>query len=284
MREVSRRSELRAALRPARQREQRIALVPTMGALHQGHLTLVDVARQHADVVVMSVFVNPLQFRPGEDFERYPRPIAQDRALAESRGVDLLFTPTVEEMYPGGGGLLVTAGEDGARWEGAVRPGHFDGVLTVVAKLFNLVQPTLACFGQKDIQQVTLVRQMVAQLDFPLELLMVPTVREPDGLALSSRNAYLSDTDRRDAVVLSRALRSAAARWEAGERSAEALRAQAERVIAGTPSVRPDYLAVVDAERMLPVSEATEGTIIAVAARVGPARLIDNIILGQQNA
>src|SRR5512140_1219616 len=163
-------AELRGALARERNQGRSIALVPTMGALHEGHLALVDNARSRADVVVMSLFVNPLQFRPGEDFDKYPRQLERDRALAAARGVDVLFVPTVEEMYRGGSEMRIVAGQTASLWEGAARPGHFEGVLTVVAKLFNIVQPEVTCFGQKDIQQVTLVRQLIAQLDFPIEL------------------------------------------------------------------------------------------------------------------
>jgi pantoate--beta-alanine ligase len=272
--------ELRAALALAKSRGRRIALVPTMGALHEGHLTLVDDARSRADVVVVSLFVNPLQFRPGEDFETYPRRPEADHGLAEARGASIVFAPSAEAMYGAGREVRIVAGESAALWEGAVRPGHFEGVLTVVAKLLNIVQPDVACFGQKDIQQVTLVRQMITQLNFPVELSIVPTMREADGLAMSSRNGYLAAADRPAALALSRALRNAAARWEAGERNAAALRNAATAMLAGTAGVTTDYVAVVDGLRMLPVDRADAGTVIAVAARVGPTRLIDNIILG----
>ncbi len=284
MQHVTTIAELRAVLGRERHQARRIALVPTMGALHEGHLTLVDDARLRADVVVMSLFVNPLQFRPGEDFEKYPRHLEADRARAEARGVDVLFAPTVEEMYRAGGEIRIVAGETASRWEGAARPGHFEGVLTVVAKLFNIVQPDVACFGQKDIQQVTLVRHLIAQLDFPIELAVVPTVREADGLALSSRNVYLNAADRHAALALSRALQAAVTRWEAGERTAATLRDVALAVLAGTSGVVTDYVAVVDGMRMLPVDRAEPGSIIAVAARVGSTRLIDNVLLGRRGA
>ena len=284
MQHVTTIAELRAALALDRKRGRRIALVPTMGALHEGHLALVDDARTRADVVVMSLFVNPLQFRPGEDFDKYPRQLERDRGLAEARGVDVLFVPTVEEVYRAGSDLRIVAGETASLWEGAARPGHFEGVLTVVAKLFNIVQPDVTCFGQKDIQQVTLVRQLIAQLDFPIELSVVPTVREEDGLALSSRNVYLSGADRQRALALSRALRAAVTRWEAGERDASELHKAAMRVLAGTGGVVTDYVAVADAARMMPVDRAEPGTVIAVAARVGTTRLIDNVILDPRGA
>jgi pantoate--beta-alanine ligase len=282
MQEISSIRELRDELARLRQGGRRVGLVPTMGALHRGHLALVDDARSLANVVVMSLFVNPLQFRPGEDFERYPRDLERDRTLAASRGVDVLFTPGVEEMYGAGRDVRVLAGETAALWEGAVRPGHFDGVLTVVAKLFNLVQPEVASFGQKDIQQVTLVRQLIEQLNFPVQLSVVPTVREADGLALSSRNVYLGTEERAAATALSRGLRAALLRWEAGERSAAALREAVRAVLDATSGIATDYIAVADGTRLLPVDRAESGTVIAVAARVGTTRLIDNVILGQK--
>ena len=212
--------DLRRWVRAERSAGRRLALVPTMGYLHEGHLRLVDAARQRADAVLMSIFVNPLQFGPTEDLARYPRDLPRDRSLAKARGVDALFVPTAAVMYPLGSEIRVVPGATGDRWEGAARPGHFAGVLTVVAKLFHLAEPDVACFGRKDIQQATLVRQMVRDLDWPLEVVVVPTVREPDGLALSSRNAYLSPEERRRALVLSAALRSSCEAFRGGERNA----------------------------------------------------------------
>ncbi len=282
MRQLSTVDSVRAFLAPARRDGRRIGLVPTMGALHDGHLALVDDARRRADLVVLSLFVNPLQFAAGEDLDRYPRDLARDVALAAARGVDLLFAPTVEEMYGAGRELRIVGGATANLWEGAIRPGHFDGVLTVVAKLFNIIQPQLASFGQKDIQQVTLVRQLIEQLNIPVELSMVPTVREADGLALSSRNVYLSASERVTARALSAALRAAAQGWSRGERDAAVLHAFAEAVLAGAPGIVTDYIAVVDGARMLPADAVVAGSIMAVAARVGSTRLIDNIIFGQK--
>lgn len=284
MREVTTVAALRAHLDDARRRGQRIGFVPTMGFLHDGHLALVDAAKRLSDVVVMSIFVNPLQFGPTEDLSRYPRDLARDRALAEGRGVDLLFVPTVEEMYPPGRELRVAAGPTGDRWEGAHRPGHFDGVLTVVAKFFNQVQPDVALFGQKDIQQVTLVRQLIREFDIPVTLRVEPTVREADGLARSSRNVYLSAEDRAAALSLSRALFAARERWMHGERDGARLREAAEAVVRATPGVTLDYIAVADPKDLAPVAEAPAGTVVAVAARVGSTRLIDNLILGEECA
>ena len=274
---------LREHVRTERVAGRRIALVPTMGSLHEGHLTLADVARQHGDVVVMTLFVNPLQFAPGEDFDRYPRDIESDRALAATRGVDVLFAPSVEEMYGAGRELRITGAGAANRWEGAVRPGHFDGVLTLVAKLFNIVRPDVACFGQKDIQQVTLVRRMIRELEFPIEFVVVPTVREADGLAMSSRNVYLSAIERQSATALSASLREADAAWRAGATDPAVLRHLIEEVLSGRAPGAPlvaDYIAIVDALDMAPVTRVVPGTIVALAVRVGKTRLIDNIILG----
>ena len=275
-------AELRRWVTEHRARGRRVGFVPTMGFLHEGHLRLVDEARRRADAVALSIFVNPLQFAPSEDLSRYPRDLVRDRALATGRGVDLLFVPDVSVMYPPGSETRVVPGDAATRWEGAVRPGHFGGVLTVVAKLFNLVQPDVVCFGRKDIQQATLVRAMVRDLDWPIEMIIVPTVREADGLALSSRNVYLTAADRAQAVGLSRALRAAARAWAAGERNADALEAVVRDTLRVYPAVVADYIAVCEPERMAPVAEAPAGTIIALAARVGSTRLIDNIVLGEE--
>jgi pantoate--beta-alanine ligase len=283
MEEIATVAMLRARLDAHRRAGRRIGFVPTMGFLHEGHLALVDAARAAAEVVVMSIFVNPLQFGPGEDLERYPRDLARDRTLAAGRGVTVLFTPSVAEMYGEAPEIRVVAGETAARWEGAARPGHFDGVLTVVAKLFHQVMPDVAVFGQKDIQQVTLIRRMVAELDFPVSIVVVRTVREADGLARSSRNVYLTPRDREAALALSRGLFRALDAWRAGERDADVLQKLVEDACRAAPGVVPDYIAVVDPERLAPVETAPPGTIIAVAARVGATRLIDNIILGPEH-
>lgn len=274
-------AELKAWVRDARAAGRRIGLVPTMGALHEGHLTLVDAARAGSDAVVMSVFVNPTQFAANEDLGRYPRDLARDRALAVSRGVDVLFAPTVAAMYPAGSEVRVVPGKVAARWEGEVRPGHFDGVLTIVAKLFNLVEPTAAWFGQKDFQQATLIRQMVRDLDFPLRIEVVRTVREPDGLALSSRNTFLSPADRAQALGLGRALAAAAAAFASGERMAPALEHVMRGGLAVHPGVEVEYIAVVDPQTLEPVQHADDATVVLIAARVGSTRLIDNVILSR---
>jgi pantoate--beta-alanine ligase len=274
--------ELRGWLAEARLVGHRVGLVPTMGALHAGHLSLVDEARRLTDVVVMTIFVNPLQFGPQEDFQRYPRDLARDSAVARERGVAVLFAPSIDVMYPPGSEIRVVAGPTADRLEGVVRPGHFAGVLTVVTKLFHLVEPDIAVFGQKDIQQAVLIRQLVRDLDFPLEVVIAPTVREADGMALSSRNAYLTPEQRREGLVLSAALRIADAAWRAGERDAARLVAMMKEEFRRCPAVVPDYIALVDPERLAPVSTAEPGAILTVAGRLGGTRLLDNHILGRE--
>ncbi|MFI6736109.1 pantoate--beta-alanine ligase [Nonomuraea sp. NPDC050451] len=253
-----------------------VALVPTMGALHEGHRSLIRQARVRADQVVVSIFVNPLQFGPSEDFSRYPRTFDADLDVCRAEGVDVVFHPDAAEMYAPDRQVSVSAGHMGSIVEGAFRPGHFDGVLTVVLKLFNLVQPDLAVFGQKDAQQLALIRRMVADLDLPIEILGAPTVREPDGLALSSRNRYLSDDDRQVALALSRALRAGAA-----ELTPARVRAVAQEVLdAAGPRLATDYLALVDPATFAEVDESYAGmAVLAVAATVGTTRLIDNVTL-----
>jgi pantoate--beta-alanine ligase len=277
---VERIEPLRQVLSETRDRGERIALVPTMGALHEGHLALVDRAREHARCVVMSVFVNPLQFGPGEDFARYPRNRERDARLAEARGVDIMFAPRPDELYRAGRAVAVVPTALASRWEGAFRPGHFTGVLTVVAKLFNIVQPSVAIFGQKDIQQATLIRALVRDLDFPIEIVIAPTIREQDGVALSSRNAYLGAPDRERARVLSRALFTMREAFEQGERSTAGLEALGNALVRSEPEVEIEYLAVMDPETLEPAPRAWAGCIVAIAARIGTTRLIDNVILG----
>jgi pantoate--beta-alanine ligase len=274
-------SQVRSWSRSQRAAGRRIGVVPTMGFLHEGHLTLVDEARRLADAVILTIFVNPLQFGPNEDLARYPRNLPRDRSLAQARGVDALFVPSADEMYPAGSEVRVTPGATAERWEGAARPGHFTGVLTVVGKLFHLIEPDLACFGRKDLQQLTLVRQMVRDLDWPLEIVAVPTVREPDGLALSSRNAYLAGPDRQRAVVLSRALAAAHEAYCQGERRAAALEQRMREQLSREPEVQLEYIAITEPERLQPVTEVDGSTVVALAARIGGTRLIDNISLAQ---
>jgi pantoate--beta-alanine ligase len=273
--------DLRAWTLAQRAAGRRIGLVPTMGYLHDGHLALVGEARRRSDAVLMTIFVNPLQFGPQEDLARYPRDLPRDRRLAEQHGVDALFVPTEATMYPPDSTTRIAPGPAAERWEGAARPGHFVGVLTVVAKLFNLVEPDVACFGQKDIQQAVLVRQMVRDLDWRLELAIVPTVRESDGVARSSRNVYLDDEGRESARGLSAALGAAHEAWRAGERDAAALEARMRGVLAGHPGLALEYIAIAEPEGLAPVSAVTAETVVAIAGRVGRTRLIDNITLGQ---
>ena len=281
MEQISTISGLREAVAAARARGERIGFVPTMGFLHEGHLRLVDEAKRRARCVVMSIFVNPTQFGPTEDFSRYPRDLSGDMSKAEGRGVDLLFVPDVAEMYPAPPALHVTADDLPARWEGAVRPGHFGGVLTVVAKLFNIVAPDVAIFGRKDFQQAALIRRMVRELNFPIDVVVAPTVREHDGLALSSRNTYLDESARASALGLVESLRAAERAFAAGERDGERLTAIGRDSLATHPEIGVDYFAVVDPSDMRPVEKATSESVAIVAARVGRTRLIDNMVLGE---
>jgi pantoate--beta-alanine ligase len=271
--------EMRSARRAVRQNGQSLGLVPTMGALHAGHIALVRAARAQCDVVAVSIFVNPTQFGPNEDFAKYPRTFEQDCALLEPEGVALVFAPQPEEMYPAGATTFVEVGGVGDRLDGASRPGHFRGVATVVAKLFHIVGPSKAFFGQKDAAQVAVLRSMVRDLNFDLELVICPTVREPDGLALSSRNRYLSASERRQALVLSHALNMVAATYNAGQNHVAPLLESGRSVMATEPNVSIDYLEIVDPDTLLPLTEARPGALVAVAAYVGATRLIDNTIL-----
>ena len=272
-------TQMRAWSRAERARGRRIGFVPTMGFLHEGHLRLVDRARERADRVVMSIFVNPLQFGAGEDWATYPRDVERDQQLASERGVDGLFLPDAKAMYPADPLVRVHPGPMADGLEGAARPGHFAGVLTVVAKLFHLVEPDIAVFGRKDFQQAMLVRRMVDDLNFGLEIDIAPTVRELDGLALSSRNAYLHGDERRAALALSRALRAVEQAWRGGEADPGPLARRGLDVLRA-PGVAPEYLALVD-EQMRPVARVDARTVVLVAAKVGKTRLIDNVVLGE---
>lgn len=275
------RNDLGEALAGAWARGQRLALVPTMGYLHEGHLSLVDRARELADTVVVSIFVNPLQFGPSEDLERYPRSEARDLALLEDRGVAVAFVPPDEEMYPDGEpGVTVAPGLMERRLCGAFRPGHFRGVLTVVAKLFGLVRPDVAVFGRKDFQQGVLIQRMVRDLDMGVEVVLGEIVREPDGLAMSSRNAYLSPAERREAVGLHDALFSARRLYQGGEGRAEAIVDEVRRQVGGHPGLELQYVDAVDSDTLESVTTATDDTVVALAAFCGATRLIDNVRLG----
>ena len=282
MRTVRTVAELREGLSPERRAGRGIGLVPTMGYYHDGHLSLMRRARYENDVLVVSLFVNPAQFAPGEDFDAYPRDEERDLRLAEAEGVDVLFAPAVEEVYPDGFATTVSVDDltDTLEGDAAHRgPEHFEGVTTVVTKLFNMVGPDVAYFGQKDAQQALVIRKLVRDLDLPVRIEVCPTIRDPDGLALSSRNAYLSPEERERALALSRALRAAEAAVADGTRDAAAV-VRAARDVLDRAGVEPDYLALRSATDLSPVERVNGSTLLAVAARVGRARLIDNAILG----
>src|SRR5216117_888658 len=286
MHELTSPKDMRAWSRAERARGRRIGFVPTMGFLHEGHLQLVDRAKERADRTVMSIFVNPLQFGPTEDLGQYPRDLERDRRLAGERGVDCLFVPEASAMYPAEPLVRVHPGPMADPLEGAARPGHFAGVLIVVAKLFHIVEPDIAVFGRKDFQQAMLVRRMAADLDFGLEIDIAPTVRELDGLALSSRNSYLNADQRRAALALSRALRAVEQAWRSGEADPKALQRRGMQALMApgvaliAPGVSPGYLELVD-EQLRPVARVDARTVVVIAAQVGATRLIDNVVLGE---
>jgi pantoate--beta-alanine ligase len=271
--------ELREALAPARASSRTIGLVPTMGAFHDGHLALMRAARAASGVVVVSLFVNPTQFGPSEDLSAYPRDFDRDRALAEAEGADVLFAPDAAEVYPDGFDTRVQVGGVSGELEGDARPGHFDGVATVVTKLFNMVGPDVAWFGQKDAQQALVIRKLVRDLNMPVRVEVAPTVREPDGLAMSSRNAYLTDDERPRAAALSRALAAAEQAVASGRTDAADVLSAARREL-DAAGVTPEYLELRSAHDLSPAERVNGNTLLAVAARVGRARLIDNTMLG----
>jgi pantoate--beta-alanine ligase len=272
--------ETRAAIAAARAARRTVALVPTMGFLHVGHLSLIDTARQAgADFVVVSIFVNPLQFGPSEDLERYPRDEKRDRELLEERKVDVVFIPTVQEMYPSGSSTKVKAADVGAPLEGERRVGHFDGVATVVAKLFNIVQPDIGVFGRKDAQQCAVISRMVADLDMPVRLVFGETVREHDGLAMSSRNSYLSGKERALAPALHRALRAGEEAIRHGVDEVHGVETLMRKIANETSGVEVDYLVVVDPMTFLPPRDFNRDVLLAGALRVGRTRLIDNVLV-----
>ncbi len=278
---IASKSEVRSAVAEARREGKTVGLVPTMGALHEGHLSLVQAACKRTDVVVVSIFVNPTQFAPGEDFERYPRDIAADLELLSAEGVELVFAPSVEEMYGDGVETKVDPGPLTERWEGAIRPGHFDGVATVVAKLFNVVRPDLAFFGEKDYQQLRVVTRMAEDLDLGVGIVACPIVRDSTGLALSSRNAYLTAEQRLAALALPQALEAAATRVVAGDLDPCALEAAMTEVVAraGGDIVDLEYAALVDAITLEPAISFDTPVRAIIAARLGATRLIDNCAL-----
>jgi pantoate--beta-alanine ligase len=278
---ISRIPRMMSLSRELRERHKRIGLVATMGSLHEGHLSLMSRAREMSDTVVVSVFVNPAQFGPGEDLDRYPRNLAADAELAFTRGVDLIFAPSVEDMYPEGFSTHVAVDDVSTRLEGASRPGHFQGVATVVCKLLNIVQPTFAFFGRKDAQQVIVVKRMVRDLAIDVEIVVCPTVREEDGLALSSRNAYLSSGERKAAPVLRRALERCRSLYNAGERDSARLIAAMRSVIEPELLARIDYIAITDTEGLNDTASipSDRPTLVSLTVFIGTTRLIDNIVL-----
>jgi pantoate--beta-alanine ligase len=280
---INRRKRMMSIARRLRREEHRtIGLVPTMGALHEGHLSLIHEARALCDVVVVSVFVNPTQFGPAEDFETYPRDLTRDSALLAEYNVDYVFAPTVEEIYPSGSSTFVTVEGLSNQLEGAARPGHFRGVTTVVSILLNIVRPHFALFGQKDAQQSIIIKQMVRDLAFDTEIVVSPIVREESGLAMSSRNAYLDDQERRAAVVLNRALLQARAAYDEGERSAARLIESVRSMIENEPLTRIDYVNLNDAETLEKLDKLGDrAALLSLAVFIGKTRLIDNIVLGQ---
>jgi pantoate--beta-alanine ligase len=277
MRNVSTLEELRSARLSL---DGTVGFVPTMGYLHEGHLSLIRRARQECDHVVVSIFVNPTQFGPNEDLSRYPRDIERDLSLIEPLGVDLVWTPTAEVMYPKGYQTWVEVEAMTRPLEGAMRPGHFRGVTTVVAKLFNAVQPHKAYFGQKDAQQAAVIRRMTVDLNFPIEIVVCPTVREADGLAMSSRNVYLSPEQRKAATVLFRALSAAKELYEAGERNAERLRERMKEVLAAEPLAEVQYVSCADYDTLEELTEIRGKALLSMAVFIGKTRLIDNFVLG----
>ena len=274
-------ADMRSAVGSVKTEGLRLGFVPTMGALHEGHLSLVRAAKKTCDAVAVSIFVNPTQFGPNEDFSKYPRTFDRDRELLEKEGADLLFAPSTEEMYPAGEKTYVTVEGLSDKLDGKSRPGHFRGVTTVVSKLFNIIQPDAAFFGQKDAAQVAVIRRMVRDLNMPVAIAVCPIVREPDGLAMSSRNRYLDAEQRKSALALSQCLTSAKELFEAGERNPAKLIEVAKKTFASYPAVRLDYFEIVDPDTLDPVSEIRKPVLVAVAAFVGATRLIDNEILNR---
>lgn len=272
---------MRSASRELRRSGKRIGFVPTMGALHEGHLALVRAARGSCDTVMASIFVNPTQFGPNEDLARYPRSFDRDCELLDREGVSVLFAPSVEEMYPSGSVTWVTVEGLSSKLDGRSRPGHFRGVATVVAKLFHIVEPDVAFFGQKDAAQVAIIRRMVRDLRLPVEIAVEPIVREPDGLAMSSRNAYLGPQQRKQALVLSRSLMRVMESVERGERSAAKLIAAGRAEFSTEPEVRLDFFEIVNPDTLDPAEDISGGALVAVAAFVGPTRLIDNLLFAK---
>ncbi len=279
MKRIATIAEMKAACRRVTRNGKTLGFVPTMGALHEGHLSLVHASKARCDVTAVSIFVNPLQFGPAEDLDKYPRTMERDTALLEQLGADLLFTPGVEEMYPPGAQTYVLVEELSDKLDGASRPGHFRGVATVVAKLFEIVRPDLAFFGQKDAAQAAVLRKLVNDLDMDVEVVVCPIVREKDGLAMSSRNVYLTSEQRQQALVLYRALTRVQIAVDHGERDSAKLIEIGKQVIANESGAKLDYFAIVDLDTLDPLADVSHCALVAVAAYVGSTRLIDNVLI-----
>ena len=270
---------VRALVRAARGGGKKIGFVPTMGALHSGHISLIETAKQQTDFVVVSIFVNPTQFGPGEDFKKYPRPFEQDLKICREQGVDVVFAPTPAEMYPGENLTWVTVEKLSEPLCGQFRPGHFRGVTTICTKLFNIVQPDVAFFGQKDAQQAVAIKRMVADLNMPLEIVVCPTVREPDGLAMSSRNQYLSPSQRKDAAYIYKSLQKCRQMIDQGIKDVQQITAEMQKVLSQVPSAKIEYVNIVDAESLEKADRIAGKILAAVAVKIGLTRLIDNILV-----
>jgi pantoate--beta-alanine ligase len=281
MRIISKVKEMQKVADELRKEGKIIGVVPTMGYLHEGHLSLIRLAKEKSDVVITTIFVNPLQFAPNEDYDRYPRDFERDVKIAQSAGCDIIFHPSVEEMYPQNFLTYVEVDKLTKVLEGEFRPTHFRGVTTVVAKLFNITKPHIAVFGQKDAQQALIIKQMVRDLNFDIEIIVAPIIREPDGLAMSSRNVYLSDSERKDATVLYESLKLAEKLIENGERNSKNIILKMEELIKSKPTAKIDYIAIVEPETLEKVETLSEGKeyLIALAVRIGSTRLIDNTIV-----
>ena len=279
MQQIETIAEMKSACRATARAGKSLGLVPTMGALHEGHLSLVRASKSQCDVTAVSIFVNPLQFGPTEDLDKYPRTLERDTALLRDLDVDSVFIPQVAEMYRPGAQTYVDVSDLSSKLDGGSRPGHFRGVSTVVSKLFEIVRPDRAFFGQKDAAQIALLRKMVRDLDMDVKIIVCPIVRESDGLAMSSRNAYLNPEQRQQALVLSRSLLKVKAAVDAGERDVGRLAEIGRRAIASEPAAKLDYLAIVDPDTLDPIDKVSQGTLIAVAVWLGTTRLIDNILL-----
>jgi len=271
--------ETKSRIKAARNKGRKIGLVPTMGALHIGHTSLIDRAVKDTNYVVVSIFVNPTQFVPGEDFEKYPRPIEADLKICEEHNVDLVFNPGPKEVYQDENITWVNVEKLTGPLCGRNRPGHFRGVTTVCAKLFNIITPDIAYFGQKDAQQAIVVKRMAADLNMPLEIVICPTVREPNGLAISSRNQYLSDQQRKDATLIYKSLQKCQQMIESGTRDTDKIISQMQQILEQEPSIKIEYISIVDADSLRDINEAKGKILAAVAAKIGPARLIDNILI-----